>query len=85
MAKTLSVSDFREQCLQLLDDLPNDGVVITKRGKPLAKVVPIIKSTADLFGLIPNFRVDPEDDLFSPNVEFTADEENVKPRHTRSR
>ncbi len=32
--KTIGVPKFREQCLALLDDLGDDGPVITKRGKP---------------------------------------------------
>jgi len=38
--KWLNVSEFREQCLILLDKLPSSGVVITRRGKPVAKLVP---------------------------------------------
>ena len=39
--RRISASKFREQCLSLLDDLGAEGIVITKRGKPVAKVVPI--------------------------------------------
>jgi prevent-host-death family protein len=39
--KTLNVSEFRSQCLTLIEHLPKGGVVITKRGKPVAKLVPI--------------------------------------------
>jgi hypothetical protein len=35
--KTLNVSDFRERCLQLLDGLPADGILITKRGRPVGQ------------------------------------------------
>ena len=41
LMKALSVSDFREQCLQLLDVLPADGILITKRGRPVAKVTTV--------------------------------------------
>ena len=37
----LSVTEFRAQCLSLLEDIPPGGIVITKRGKPLARVMPI--------------------------------------------
>jgi prevent-host-death family protein len=39
--KELSVTDFRRECLSLLDHLPEDGIVITKRGKPVARVSPV--------------------------------------------
>lgn len=39
---TLLVSDFKARCLSVLDRVRTDGetVLITRRGKPLAKVVP---------------------------------------------
>jgi len=39
---TLLVSDFKSHCLAVLDRVHTDGeaVLITRRGKPLAKVVP---------------------------------------------
>lgn len=39
--KDLSVTEFRRQCLALLEELPEEGVVITKHGQPLARVIPI--------------------------------------------
>jgi antitoxin (DNA-binding transcriptional repressor) of toxin-antitoxin stability system len=39
--KDLSVTEFRRQCLALLEDLPEEGIVVTKRGKPLARVTPM--------------------------------------------
>ncbi len=39
---TLPVSEFKSKCLQLLKDVETKGdrIVITKRGKPVAEVVP---------------------------------------------
>jgi antitoxin (DNA-binding transcriptional repressor) of toxin-antitoxin stability system len=48
--KSLNVSEFREQCLTLLDRLPPEGIVVTKRGKPIAKVAPIRKDNSELIG-----------------------------------
>jgi prevent-host-death family protein len=39
--KDLSVTEFRRECLSLLDHLPEEGIVITKRGKPVARVCPV--------------------------------------------
>ncbi|MGD0497785.1 MAG: hypothetical protein ABSC23_05040 [Bryobacteraceae bacterium] len=39
--RDLSVTEFRRQCLSLLEDLPEEGIVITKRGRPLARVAPL--------------------------------------------
>jgi prevent-host-death family protein len=40
--KELSITEFRRQCLSLLEDLPDEGIVISKRGKPLARITPIL-------------------------------------------
>ncbi len=48
--KTLSASKFKEQCLALLDSVGPEGIVITKRGKPVAKLVPMRGPSTDLIG-----------------------------------
>jgi prevent-host-death family protein len=48
--KQLSASKFREQCLALLDRVDPEGIVITKRGKPVAKLIPYGADSADLIG-----------------------------------
>ncbi len=47
---TISASKFKEHCLSILDRLASEGVVITKHGKPVAKVLPIRSSCTDLIG-----------------------------------
>ena len=39
--KDLSITEFRRQCLTLLENLPEEGIVITKRGRPVARVAPL--------------------------------------------
>jgi prevent-host-death family protein len=39
--RDLSITEFRRQCLSLLDDLPEEGIVITKHGQPVARVTPV--------------------------------------------
>ncbi len=49
--KTIAAAKFKEKCLSILDHVDRDGIVITKRGKPVAKLVPIDNpSFADLIG-----------------------------------
>lgn len=42
-AKIINASDFKARCLKVLDDVQATGavVVITKRGKPVARLGPI--------------------------------------------
>lgn len=37
----ISATEFKARRLSVLDDLGPEGLVITKRGKPVAEVVPI--------------------------------------------
>lgn len=39
--RDFSITEFRRQCLSLLEDLPEEGIVITKRGQPVARVAPV--------------------------------------------
>ena len=39
--RDLSITEFRRQCLSLLENLPEEGVLITKRGQPIARVAPV--------------------------------------------
>ena len=49
--KQIAAAKFKEQCLSLLDRVGVEGIVITKRGKPVAKLIPIRIESANLIGL----------------------------------
>ena len=49
--KQIAAAKFKEQCLSLLDRVGVEGIVITKRGKPVAKLIPIRTESADLIGI----------------------------------
>jgi prevent-host-death family protein len=46
----INASKFKEQCLALLDNLDPEGIVITKHGKPVARLIPASSDCADLIG-----------------------------------
>jgi hypothetical protein len=48
--KTIKVSEFKEQCLSLLNRLGPEGLIVTKHGKPLARVLPFEKDGEHLIG-----------------------------------
>jgi prevent-host-death family protein len=48
--KTMGAAEFKEKCLAVLDRVGPDGVVITKHGRPVAKLIPIEAGFADLIG-----------------------------------
>ena len=48
--KQMPAAKFKAQCLSLLDRVDDEGIVITKRGKPVAKLIPIRAESRDLIG-----------------------------------
>lgn len=50
--KIIAAGKFKEQCLSILDRLDPGGVVITKHGRPVARVLPIERASADLIGTL---------------------------------
>ena len=63
--RTISASKFKARCLALLDDVATTGrpFVVTKRGKPVARVCPV-EATPSLEGSV-TWLVD-EDELIAP-------------------
>ncbi|MDQ5858021.1 MAG: type II toxin-antitoxin system Phd/YefM family antitoxin [Acidobacteriota bacterium] len=69
--KQISASKFKEQCLALLDRVDEDGIVITKRGKPVAKLIPIRTESSALIGKLKG-RLKVKGDVLSTGLEWHA-------------
>jgi prevent-host-death family protein len=50
MPKKISAAKFKAQCLSLIDRVGPDGIVITKNGKPVAKLLPISNGFSGFIG-----------------------------------
>lgn len=50
--KRIAAAKFKEQCLSILDRLGPDGIVVTKHGRPVARVLPVQESSAELIGAL---------------------------------
>lgn len=50
--KTMAAGEFKTKCLAVMDEVQSkrETVVITKRGKPVAKLVPINAGKDDIYG-----------------------------------
>lgn len=73
MEASIGAGEFKAQCLRLLNEVAErrESLIITKRGKPIAKVVPIEPEQA-LFGAMRSSVVE-AGDLVSPiDVEWEA-------------
>ena len=70
--KTIGVTKFKEQCLALLDQLEPEGLVVTKRGKPVARVIPYDSQDAELIGSLRD-KIVVRGNIFTTGVRWNAD------------
>ena len=70
--KQIGAAQFKERCLALLDEVDQDGIVITKRGKPVAKLVPFGTDSAGLIGSLAG-KVRITGDVLSTGVDWHAE------------
>lgn len=69
--KKVPAARFKAQCLSLLDHLDAEGIIVTKHGKPVARVLPVERASADLIGsLREQLRV--HGDVLSTGVKWDA-------------
>ena len=67
--KEMRAGAFKARCLKVMDDIQATGepVVVTKRGKPVVKVIPIQAENDDIFGFMAG-KFDIVGDIESPVV-----------------
>ncbi len=71
--ETIGVAKFKEQCLSILDHLSPDGLLITKRGKPVARVLPVHSNPSELFGALKD-KVKIHGDIMSTGEKWNAND-----------
>jgi prevent-host-death family protein len=69
--KQIGVAEFKRRCHAILDRLAGEGVVITKRSKPVAKLVPIRTASAAPIGALKG-RIKIKGDLLATGVKWPA-------------
>ena len=52
--KTMAAGDFKAKCLKVMDQVQarRESLIITKRGKPVAKLAPIADTVDPIFGFM---------------------------------
>jgi len=65
--KTIPAGAFKARCLAIMDEVQSkrQAVIITKRGKPVAKLVPVEKEKDDIFGFYKG-KIEVTGDVVSP-------------------
>jgi len=70
--REIPAAKFKEQCLALLEQVDPDGIVITKRGKPIAKLIPIGTDSASLIGSLRG-KLKIKGDIISTGIKWRAE------------
>ena len=69
--KTIAAGAFKARCLAIMDEVQakRQAVVITKRGKPVAKLVPLDEEKDDIFGFMKGKgQIEIKGDIISPVI-----------------
>jgi len=56
MSIRIAISQFKSHCLEIIEKLQTDHqpIIITKRDKPVARIVPFEVTKTSLFGMLKN-------------------------------
>ena len=71
-SKSIAAAKFKEKCLKIIDEIDVDGVIITKHGRPVAKLVPIASSCTDLIGCLKG-KMRLKGNIFSTGIKWRAE------------
>ena len=70
--KQIAAAKFKEQCLSLLDEVDPDGIVITKHGRPVAKLIPFASDSKSLIGALAR-KITIKGDVLSTGLDWNAE------------
>ena len=70
MTKTISAAEFKAKCLDIRDRVAerHHEVIVTKRGKPVARVVPMINKPDRIVGAMKG-QIEIRGDMFPASIE----------------
>ena len=57
LTRTIPAGEFKAKCLRLMDEVNETGatIVITKRGRPVSRLVPVEREGRGISGIFPEF------------------------------
>lgn len=70
----MPAAKFKEQCLALLDEVDPEGILVTKRGRPVAKLIPVARGGVGLLGMLKG-KMKVKGDLLSTGTRWKANAE----------
>lgn len=71
--KTIPAARFKAGCLKIMDDVKarREPVLITKKGRPVARLVPVDEPAGDVFGCLAG-ELEISGDILSPVITPSA-------------
>ncbi len=69
--KTIGAAKFKEQCLSILEKVDKEGIIITKHGKPVAKLIPVEIRSSGLIGKMKG-KIKIKGDIMSTGLKWNA-------------
>jgi len=72
MSRTIGAAQLRSQCFTILDQVEADGIVITKHGRPVAKLLPVEGTAEHLIGCLRG-KLQPAGDTMSTGARWDAE------------
>ena len=70
--QSIPAAKFKEQCLAILDRVDEEGIIITKHGKPVARLLPIKSQSASLIGIMKG-EITIKGDILSTGAKWDAE------------
>lgn len=71
---SIGAAKFKEQCLSLMDALEPEGLVITKHGRPVARLIPYEMRPEEMIGCLKG-KLEIYGDIYSTGLTWEANEE----------
>ena len=74
MSRTMTAAEFKAKCLQAMDHVAKTGepIVVTKRGKPVAQLAPIVRKPKTLRGFLKGHIASGKDIISPIDVKWNA-------------
>ena len=69
----MSATEFKAKCLQIFDELDSEGIVVEKRGRPVAKIIPYgDTNNSSLIGAMKG-AIKVKGNIFSTGIKWNAE------------
>jgi prevent-host-death family protein len=83
--KTIAATEFKAKCLAILDELEPNGVIVTKHGRPIAKVTPISPHGNEQFIGSMKGKIKIHGDILTTGLDWDAESRHTYPRRPAKR